>query len=254
MIRLTVISLLTTLSLPVVYSQEPGAPPPVAPEPPGLLDTMLAFKEVTGRKDVAGVVEIRGGGGMPQPKGWTIVIHDSQSPTSLTEYRVSNGRAEPGVPNEQFYPRKEPSGFFDLSKVEVDSVGAFRIADRAAGLAKIGFDVIDYKVRARELGDDPVWILTLRGEGGGTRGVVTLSARSGKLMRTVWHRRNASGEVSLVDSAAPGAEPLPQPASETRLPPPVPAEPEKAPSPPSVEVPADLRPLTPPPVPNVLPE
>ena len=224
--------------------------------PPGLLDNVESLKLFLQKDSVPGVVEIRGAAGTPQPVGWTFVVHDPRSPTQLSEYSISGGVVTPTGPNRQFYPRQEPAGYFDLSKVEVDSVGAFRIAERAAGLAKVGFDSVDYKVRARELGEDPIWVLTLRARRGEPLGIVTQSARSGKLLRTVWNRLDSRGELIVEDSATPGAAPLPQPMSETRLPEPAPEpRPEPDPVPPVPPVPpAGLRPTAPPPVPNVLPE
>ena len=244
--RLLLSLLLTCAALPGISNAAP----------PGLLDNVENLKLYLQKESVPGIVEIRGAGGTPQPMAWSFVIYDARSPTQLAEYNVTGGVVSPVGPNKQFYPRQEPAGYFDLSKVEVDSVGAFRIAERAAGLAKVGFDSVDYKVRARELGEDPIWVLTLRSRRGEPLGIVTLSARSGKLLRTVWNRLDSRGELIVEDSATPGAEPLPQPMSETRVPPPPPApEPEPAePADPAAPPASSLRPIAPPPVPNVLPE
>jgi hypothetical protein len=130
-------------------------------------------------------------------------------------------------PNREYYPEREPAGLFDLAKVEVDCAGAFRIADREAGTAMVGFDLIDYRLRCREFSDEPVWILTLRTKDGEQKGSVILSAKSGKVLRTIWSRIGANGRPFPEDSAMPAElrPPRPVPPPPAVLPDPFPAKP-----------------------------
>ncbi|HEX2747068.1 MAG TPA: hypothetical protein VHM91_03645, partial [Verrucomicrobiales bacterium] len=177
---------LLLLSRPLA-AQEPAALPPTA------LDALGAFKAKTGREKVTGLVEMRGTSGSPTPLVWHLVILDSRSPTKLEEFSIRGGRVEDRGPNREYYPDREPAGVFELAKVEVDCAGAFRIADREAGTAMVGFDMIDYRLRCREFSDEPVWILSLRTKDGDTKGTVTLSAKSGKVLRTLWFRAGPKG-------------------------------------------------------------
>lgn len=232
-------------------------------QPPTALDALSAFKAWTGRAKLTGLVELRGTGGTPTPELWNVVLFDPASPTKLSEFRIRGQRVDDRGPNKDYYPQREPSGFFEFSKVNVDCAGAFRIADREAGKAMIGFDTIDYLLRCREFSDEPVWTLTLRTSAGVTTGTVSISAVGGKVLRTVW--RSPAGEPRAIpdDSAVP-AEFRPAPP-----PPPVPL-PDPFPEKPAVEPAAPVPPLepegnlppppplpplgAPPPVPNITPD
>lgn len=250
----------------------PAQQPAPSPLPPTALQSLSTFGTLTGREKVIGLVEVSGKAGMPTPAAWNIVIWEPRSPTKLAEFVMRGLRLEDRGPNTDFYPLLEPAGFFDLAKVEVDCAGAFRIADREAGVAMIGFDMIDYRLRCREFSDEPVWVLTLRSTAGTVKGIVTLSAKSGKILRTVWQRPGINGRLFPDDSAVPvelrppvpvplpppvplpdpfpaAARPgTPDPASP--LPDPIPPDPDPAlPPPPPLPPPG-----APPPVPNIVPD
>lgn len=249
------ISLLTLLLAAASLMAQEAVPPPTA------LDALSAFKASTGRVKLTGLVEMRGTGGTPTPELWSLVLFDPASPTKLGEFRIRGSRIEDRGPCRTYYPAREPSGYFDFSKVQVDCAGAFRIADKEAGRAMVGFDVIDYVLRCREFSDEPVWILTLRTAAGVATGTVSISAAGGKVLRTVWHRTAAGVRTVPEDSAIPAEY---RPAPPAPLPDPFPGGLEPAaPAPPAPVVepegklppPPPLPPLgAPGPGPNVIPD
>ena len=70
-----------------------------------------------------------------------------------------------------------------VKRVKFDSTAAFAAADKAAKKALIGFDSLDYELRNKELSQDPVWLVRLRGAGGATAGELIISAESGAVLR-----------------------------------------------------------------------
>ena len=251
----------------LLFSLLAGTAPLAAQEPPQLptaLDALGAFKVHTRRDKVTGLVELRGAAGTPTPEVWQLVIYEPRSPTKLAGFSIRGPRVEDHGPSKEYYPQREPAGFFDMAKVNVDCAGAFRIADREAGKAMIGFDVIDYHLRCREFSDEPVWILTLRTSAGLVNGSVTLSAISGKVLRTVWTRPAPGGRAFPEDSAIPAEfRPPPPPKLPDPFPGnpaiPDPAGPAPAALPPDPEgqppPPPPLPPLgAPPPKPNITPD
>jgi hypothetical protein len=218
--------------------------------PPTAIDALSAFKVTTGRDKVTGLVEVRGTAGTPTPEVWTIVVYDPRSTTKLEEFRVRGTRVEDRGPNKDYYPQREPSGYFDMGKVSVDCAGAFRIADKEAGRAMVGFDVIDYHLRCREFSEDPVWTLTLKTTAGVTTGTVALSAVSGKVLRTIWRRPAGEGRAFPEDSAVPPEFRPPLPAE---LPDPFPSKPPVDPAAPMPQDPGAPAVPAPAPAPDALP-
>jgi hypothetical protein len=84
------------------------------------------------------------------------------------------------------------------------------MTEQVARDAGVGFDVINYKLHCREYSDEPVWTLTLLDREDTIVGSVHLSADSGRVLRTVWMRRQPNGRLAVEDSAR-GDRPLTQP-------------------------------------------
>ena len=242
------------LSAAPLAAQEPS-------QPPTAIEALTAFKAYSAREKVTGLVELRGSDGTPTPATWTLVAFEPRSPTKFKTYSIRGLHVEDRGPNKDYSPAHQPGGYFELPKVNVDCAGAFRIADREAGKAMIGFDLIDYTLRCREFTAEPVWTLTLRSKAGAVAGTVAISAAGGKVLRTIWQRIGPDGNLQSDDSALPVEfrpppppvlpDPFPvKPAEPGALPEPVPLEPE-GPLPP----PPPLPPIgAPPPVPKITPD
>ncbi len=243
--------------------------------PPTALQSLAALQKMTAREKLTGLVEVSGKGGQPTPLAWRIVFFEPRSATKTAAVTIRGNRVEERNASREFYPANEPPGFFEMSKVEVDCVGAFRIADKEAGKAMVGFDTIDYRLRCRELSEEPVWTLTLRAKSGAAQGTITLSAQTGKVLRTVWYRTGLEGKLVIEDSGLPQEflppspekmpDPFPVPPTPAALPvPPLPLTPAAPVSPatpaapgtePGLPPPPPLPPLgAPPPVPNITPD
>lgn len=223
---------------------------PRRPAPPPALTALQAVEEVkrqTVLRDLARVVEVSGEFGAPAPRVWKVVAHDPRSPSAMSDFTVKGVRVDDQGVNREFYPDRLPEGFFELSRVTIDSSDAFKIADREAANARLGFDRLSYRLRAREFSLDPVWTVSLFNKEDEITGVVELSAVNGKVLRTVWYYRNPeTGTMRILDSAWP---PLAR-VADTPAPPPPPPQPKTPVPPPSVPAPAPApapQPLPPPP-------
>jgi len=249
------IATLATATAPLAAQLPPGLPP-IEPDPPGAplpapapiplpgppqaasaMEAVSTFRAITGITRLNQVVELRGTRGAPTPAIWTIVVHDPASPTRLSEFSIRGPRVDDPKPSKDFYPARAPEGYFDFAKVTVDSRAAFRAADREAGIARIGFDFIDYRLRCREFSDDPIWDLTLRTSDGIALGTISISNKTGRVLRAVWMRPGPRGALAIAeDSAEPGSRPLSTQVPITpRSPNPAPAPADARPSPPAGE-------------------
>ena len=151
------------------------------------------------------IVEMRGFNGIPQPREWVVVVYDASSATLLTEYWAGDGRAVNEGPYDEIYPDKAPIGYIDFSKLKLDSVAAFTVAEGAARKARVGFDSLNYLLRSREYSNDPVWILALIDSDKRLVGKVHVSGLTGSILRTIWINRQGPIPV-VIDSATPGGK------------------------------------------------
>ena len=69
-----------------------------------------------------------------------------------------------------------------LTRLNLDSDGAFEIANKQAIAKKIGFSWVDYTLRANAVGGAPMWILRLYDSMGIRVGVIQISAENGSLI------------------------------------------------------------------------
>lgn len=75
-----------------------------------------------------------------------------------------------------------------LNSLKIDSTKAFKIANKSAIAASIGFDSLDYSLRPRADSPAPVWIVNLVDVEGVMVGRVHIAADSGTVLRTNWDR------------------------------------------------------------------
>ena len=84
----------------------------------------------------------------------------------------------------------------DFKKLNLDSVGAFTIANKEAAAARIGFNSVDYVLRCGDLDRAPVWILKLVDDKKQSVGTIQISADTGAIVR-----REGFGVATTVETA-----------------------------------------------------
>ena len=171
-----------------------------------------------GRPAIRQIVEMTGTAGDPQPLEWRVTAIAPGRTDLLREFWIGDGRVTDEGLSDDFYPDRLPKGFLALDRMKLDSTQAFAMTEQVARDAGVGFDVINYKLHCREYTSEPVWTLTLLDREDTIVGSVHLSADSGRLLRTVWMRRQPNGRLVVEDSArgdrAPVQPRLPSPAPE----------------------------------------
>ena len=170
---------------------------------------------------------VEGTRGTPQPVRWTFMAADSRSKSGLKQYvSNANGAVDRGAV-ENGYPDSIPLGYFDWSRVKVDSDAAFQTADKEARGAKIGFDSVNFLLRAKEGSPEPIWTLMLVDTSRRLVGRVEVSAASGEVVRRIWLRYKEGPGKTLTrieDSASPAhplANPVPTVSAPLTVPPPL---------------------------------
>ncbi len=156
-----------------------------------------------GPEPLRALVEMRAQDGQSQPWEWEIISHNHLSPNQLRYYWVGGQEATDEGDCDDLYPLKPPAGFINYDKFLLDSNAAFTVAEGAARAARVGFDSVNYTLRARELSDEPLWILDLVDARDFLVGKVYVSGETGSILRTLWidRKERFRGAPSVDDSA-----------------------------------------------------
>jgi hypothetical protein len=154
------------------------------------------------------LVELRGVDGDPQPSRWLVTFRDENARGGVREFAVTRQ----GVVSERAPVRVEqvaPSAVMSARGLNLDSTGAFDVANKQAAAATLGFHSLNYALQNRQ--GKPVWLVQLFDAAGVEVGKVEISAQDGSLVSPLRRALAAAG-----DPAAPAgaASPAPSPASE----------------------------------------
>jgi len=143
----------------------------------------LALKAAQkGADGSASLIAVTGERGAPQPQEWKVIFSDPAARGGIREIVTSGD-----VIVSQRTPLKGYTGVgsepaIALTRVNLDSDGAFEIANKQAIAKKIGFSWVDYTLRANAVGGAPMWILRLHDSMGIRVGVIQISAENGSLI------------------------------------------------------------------------
>ncbi len=144
-----------------------------------------ALRALSAARDQAvlkSVIEVKGRSGTPQPENWIIVIDDPRARGGVREIEVSRGK----VISERT-PVKAYSGIsvgvsMDFQKLNLDSQGAFTLAEEEAQKARVSFDSVDYLLRRDDTNGAPLWVLQLLDSSQRGVGTLKIAADNGNVL------------------------------------------------------------------------
>jgi hypothetical protein len=135
-----------------------------------------------GEKILNQVIEVQGRDGTPQPETWTVTVDDPMARGGVRVFEIRNGR----VTSERA-PVSRTAGqpvVMDFNKLNLDSSGAFTVAEQEAVRARIGFDGADYVLRSDETRGVPVWVVQLLDRDHRPVGKIQIAADNGLVLQT----------------------------------------------------------------------
>ncbi len=149
-------------------------------------EALQVVKKVRGDAVLKKLVEVRGETGQPQPQSWTILMSDPSARGGIREFVVAGGE----IASERTPVRGYSSGaasfpVLDFARLNLDSDGAFRLANTHATNAKLGFHTVDYTLRTNDSDGAPMWVLHLFDYMGAPVGNLEVSAENGKVVRAL---------------------------------------------------------------------
>jgi hypothetical protein len=157
------------------------------------------------------VIEVEGRDGVPQPVVWRVVLDDPTARGGVRELDVAHGKIISEHTPVRAYSGSTAGALIDFSKLNLDSSGAFTVAEKEAEKAKIGFDNVDYTLRTGDGPNaNPVWVLHMMDATHHSIGTLSLAADTGAIVST----RLSGPQAPLVYSDVP-PHPLPPDSNST---------------------------------------
>ena len=140
----------------------------------------------SGRPDLlSGLAEIKAKDGVPQPEEWIVLCNDPSAHGGVRELTISNGHiVSERTPMGEFAGEGELP-HLTIAPTTLDSGAVFKIVDREAKAARIGFDSINYVLRVDAISGKPLWIVQIYKTSGATPvGTMELSAETGEILKS----------------------------------------------------------------------
>ena len=163
---------LLLLSAPQVWAQENAT----AYEALRVVGTEL------GRGALNHIVTIAGVKGNPQPEKWRIVLEDLQG-RGVRELQIVEGKIDSDSRPDRSTAGSTEGATINLSRLNLDSSGAFAVASHTAEASHTGFATADYTLRTDQRGE-PIWIVTLLNRSSHPVGTIYIGATRGTVKRT----------------------------------------------------------------------
>ena len=159
------------------------ASPALAQERPTAYQALRTVGTQLNRDAVNHVISVTGTNGDPQPETWKILLDDPKARGGTRELEVSNGK----IISERTPLRSAVEGSLgatiDTSKLNLDSSGAFTLAQQTAEKSHVTFATADYTLRVDERGN-PIWVIALLRQDGEPAGTIYVGANHGTITRT----------------------------------------------------------------------
>ncbi len=153
---------------------------------------LQAFLEANVVSSGERIVGMTGFYGQTQPSQWLILTTDAKTGEPRNEYAVEGGKVA-GLRKVRKLPQQElPNVVIQVDRLKIDSDKAFDIAEGLAQKASVGYDSVHYQLRCREYNKEPVWTINMLDPSGKSIGIHYISAESGDVLRSSWHRRYES--------------------------------------------------------------
>jgi hypothetical protein len=135
-----------------------------------------------GRGALNHVVSITGVEGDPQPEKWKIVLENPDG-RGVHELEIADGKIDSEHRPDRSATGSTEGATIDISRLNLDSSGAFAVASHTAETSHARFATADYTLRTDERGE-PVWIVTLLNSSARPVGTIYIGATRGTVRRT----------------------------------------------------------------------
>jgi len=158
------------------------ATPVWAQENPTAYEALRVIGSELGRDALHQIVSIRGTKGDPQPQRWKIFVEEPQG-GGVRELEIADGRIDSDNQADRDVAGSTEGATIDVSRLNLDSTGAYAVASHTAEASHMSFATADYTLRTDERGE-PMWIVTLRNRSSRPVGTIYIGGTRGTVRRT----------------------------------------------------------------------
>ncbi len=135
-----------------------------------------------GRGALNHIVSITGVKGHPQPENWQIIL-ESPKGGGVRELEVAGGKIDSDQTPDRSTAGSTEGATINVSRLNLDSSGAFAVASHTADASHTRFATADYALRTDERGE-PIWVVTLLNRSSRPVGTIYIGATRGTVKRT----------------------------------------------------------------------
>lgn len=135
-----------------------------------------------GRGALSHIVSMKGARGNPQPEKWKMILEGPDG-RGFRQLEIVDGRIESDASADRGLAGSAEGATIDMSRLNLDSSGAFAVASHTAEASHTAFATTDYTLRTDERGE-PVWIVTLLSRSSRPVGTIYIGATRGTVKRT----------------------------------------------------------------------
>jgi hypothetical protein len=135
-----------------------------------------------GRGALNHVVSITGVKGDPQPEKWEIILEDPEG-RGVRALQIVDGKIDSDERPDRSVAGSTEGATIQVSRLNLDSSGAFTVASHTAEASHTRFATADYTLRTDERGE-PIWIVTLLNRSSHPVGTIYIGATRGTVKRT----------------------------------------------------------------------
>src|SRR6266480_248569 len=145
-------------------------------------EALRAVGTELGRGALNHIVSITGVKGNPQPEKWKIILEDPEG-RGVRELQVAEGKIDSTHRPDRSTAGSTEGATINVSRLNLDSSGAFAVASHTAEASHTRFATADYALRTDERGE-PIWIVTLLNRSSRPVGMIYIGATRGTVKRT----------------------------------------------------------------------
>jgi hypothetical protein len=159
------------------------ASPVLAQEYPTAYNALRVVGTRFSRDAVNRIISVTGTNGTPQPETWKILLADKRARGGVREIEVAKGRIVSERTPVRSVVGSTEGATIDTAHLNLDSSGAYSVANRTAEKSNTPFATVTYTLRTDERGE-PIWIVTLQNESRRPVGTIHIGANQGTVVRT----------------------------------------------------------------------